>query len=514
MHSAEVGRGHAFGIGAGAIFAGPGARALARVGVIDVGSNSVRLVIFDGAARSPAYFYNEKLMCGLGAGMGETGRLSPRGRERALAALTRFAALLEATQAHPAIAVATAAVREAADGPAFVAEVRARTGLELSVLDGGEEARLAAQGVLLGWPGAEGVVCDIGGASMELALVAACDVGPRISLPLGPLRLQEAGGRKARARYISGQLDRAGDLLAAPGGRLYLVGGSWRALARLDMARRGYPMPVLHEYRMTRRGILATLDWLAATPREQLRSLSVVSAERQRLAPLAGEVLRALLAALRPGEIAVSGYGIREGLLYEQMPDDLRARDPLLEACHHAEAGAARMPGSGERLFRFVRPIFRSAPPGRLRLAHAACLLHDTSWRAHPDYRHEICFDNATRANLGGLDHQGRVFLGLALLHRYKNSRSGSRIEALLGLLSQEQITAAEALGKAMRFGAMFAPHALDSLAALHFQPRRKRLELRLDRAAEPLYGEVAAARFAALGKALGAETAVRVTTH
>jgi len=511
MLSAEVGRGHALGIEAGAIFAGPGASALARVGVIDVGSNSVRLVVFDGAARSPAYFYNEKLMCGLGAGMGETGRLSQKGRERALAALTRFAALLRAMEARPVIAVATAAVREAADGPAFVAEVRARTGLELTVLDGAEEARLAAQGVLLGWPGAEGVVSDIGGASMELAAVGAGEVGARRSLPLGPLRLEGLGGRKARARYIAGALEQAGTALAAPTRRLYLVGGAWRALARLDMARRGYPMPVLHEYRLTRRQVLATLDWLAATPTETLRAASGVSAERLRLAPLAGEVLRALLAASRPGEIAVSGYGIREGVLFEQMPDELRARDPLLEACRHAEAGAARMPGVGERLFNFVLPLFRTAAPGRLRLAHAACLLHDTSWRAHPDYRHEICFDNATRANLGGLDHEGRVFLGLALLHRYKNSRSGSRIEALLGLLSDEQITAAEALGKAMRFGAMFAPHALDRLAALHFQPRRKRLELRLDAAAEPLYGEVAAARFAALGKALGAETAVRV---
>jgi len=224
------------------------------------------------------------------------------------------------------------------------------------------------------------------------------------------------------------------------------------------------------------------------------------------LVPLAAEVLRVLVDMLKPKEIALSAYGIREGVLYEQMPDRLRARDPLIEACRWAEAKDARLPGFGKKLYGFIQPLFPGARPEKLRMVKAACLLHDVSWRAHPDYRHEVCFDNATRANLGGLTHEERVFLGLALLHRYKNSRAGTPFEALFALLPDAALREAEVLGKAMRFGAMFSAEALDESGRLRWQPKKRVLGLTLSAAAEPLYGEVAAARFLALGKAMGAE--------
>ena len=167
------------------LFNDPEARALSRVGVVDVGSNSVRLVIFDGAARSPAYFYNEKIMAGLGAGFNETGRLNPEGRERALSAIRRFVTLAEGLNMAPLTAVATAAVREAEDGPDFCREVERETGLKLWVIDGEEEARLSAQGVLLGWPGSYGLVCDIGGSSMNCPICTTARLGHRLTSPLG-----------------------------------------------------------------------------------------------------------------------------------------------------------------------------------------------------------------------------------------------------------------------------------------------------------------------------------------
>src|SRR6056300_362403 len=213
---------------------------LKKVGVIDVGSNSVRLVVFDGAARSPAYFFNEKIMCALGAGMSETGRLNPEGRKRALAAIKRFQLLGEGMGTGPLSAVATAAVREAEDGPEFRDQVEAETGLKLFVIDGREEARLSAQGVLLGWPGAYGLVCDIGGSSMELAEINGGHVGNRVSSDLGPLKLRElTGGKKGRSRHIKETLAYMSDALGPQHNRLFLVGGSWRAFARVDMLRRG-----------------------------------------------------------------------------------------------------------------------------------------------------------------------------------------------------------------------------------------------------------------------------------
>ena len=492
------------------LFADPDARALSRVGVVDVGSNSVRLVVFDGAARSPAYFYNEKVMCALGAGLAETGMLNPQGRIRALGALRRFQHLARGMGLAELSTVATAAVREATDGPAFCAQVERETGLKINVIDGQEEARLSAQGVLLGWPGAYGLVCDIGGASMELAEIAGGHVGRCATSPLGPLKLQQLpGGQAARAQVIERTMADLAQTMGPQRDRMFLVGGSWRAIARIDMHRRGYPMPVLHEYRMSPSAVVETLAYIARTDLMALRKACGVSATRMALVPLAAEILGALVKTFTPKDIALSSYGIREGMLFEQMPQRLRDRDPLIEACRFAELKDARMPGFGKALYAFINPLFKDAPKSRKRLVKAACLLHDVSWRAHPDYRAETCFDNATRANLGGLKHAERVFLGLALLHRYSNSRSGTPFQALYAMIDDQEQRQAEILGKAMRFGAMLWMTKGTERGSLQWQAKTRRLALHLSPDMVPLYGEVAAARFASLAKSLDAQPEV-----
>ncbi|MGD9864890.1 MAG: Ppx/GppA family phosphatase [Pseudodonghicola sp.] len=495
------------------LFNDPSARALSRVGVVDVGSNSVRLVVFDGAARSPAYFYNEKIMCALGAGLSDTGRLNPEGRVRALSALRRFQHLAEGMDLPPLSVVATAAVRDAADGAEFCAEVQRETGLKIWVIDGEEEARLSAQGVLLGWPGAYGLICDIGGSSMELAEISGGQVGRRVTSPLGPLKLQDVkGGQRGRKAHIKTVMEDLSARMGPQRDRLFLVGGSWRAIARIDMTRRGYPLKVLHEYRMTAASVRATAQFIETSDLDTLRSISGISAARMALVPYAIDVLSRLVRTFKPKDIAISSYGIREGLLYEQMPQKLRDRDPLIEAGYFAEAKDARMPGFGKTLFRFVLPLFPQAPKTQLRLIKAACLLHDVSWRAHPDYRAEVCFDLATRANMGGLKHSERVFLGLALQHRYRNKREGTRFEPMYALLDEKSQKQAEILGKAMRFGAMFVMRPDADIGHLNWFPKKRQLELALPGEARPLYGEVAQARLMSLAQSLGAQ--VTVTTR
>jgi exopolyphosphatase/guanosine-5'-triphosphate,3'-diphosphate pyrophosphatase len=468
------------------------------------------LVVFDGAARSPAYFYNEKIMCALGAGVSETGRLNPQGRVRALSALRRFQHLAEGMGIAPLTAVATAAVRDADDGPDFRDEVLRETGLKIWVIDGEEEARLSAQGVLLGWPGAYGLICDMGGSSMELAEISGGRVGRRLSSQLGPLKLSSVkGGRSGRKAHIKEEILRLSEKMGPQRDRLFLVGGSWRAIARIDMARRGYPLKVLHEYRMTGKSVRATIRYIASQDLETLRIACGISPARMALVPIAADVLGRLVRTFKPKDIAVSSYGIREGLLYEQMPQRLRDRDPLIEACRFAEVKDARIPGFGKTLYEFVLPLFKSAPETQKRLIKAACLLHDVSWRAHPDYRAEVCFDNATRANLGGLKHSERVFLGMALLHRYRNKREGTRFDPLFDLLDEPNQKKAEVLGKAMRFGAMLWMQKDEQMAALRWFPKKKRLELVLTPDALPLYGEVAESRFLSLSQALEAEGVV-----
>ena len=489
------------------LFQDPKARALSRVGVVDVGSNSVRLVVFDGAARSPAYFFNEKVMCGLGEGIGETGRLNPSGRTRALSAIRRFQRLAEGMNTGPLTAVATAAVREAEDGQEFRDLVESETGLELHVIDGTEEARLSAQGVLLGWPGSYGLVCDIGGSSMELAEISDGVVGKRVSSSLGPQRLMSVqGGKKARKEIIRSTIQKLHEELGPQHNRLFLVGGSWRAIARIDMERRGYPLHVLHEYRMSRKAVTATAEYIAKNDEETIRAMAGISSSRMKLVPIASEVLKEVVREFRPHDIAISSYGIREGMLYEQMPQKLRDRDPLIEACRFAEAKDARLPGFGRTLYEFIQPLFKSASPERLKLIKAACLLHEVSLRAHPDYRAETCFNLATQANLGGIRHNERIFLGLALLYRYSNTRiTTARFEPISELISEADQQVAETVGKAMRFGAMLWLQKDAQIGQMRLYPKKRILELTLSQDAIPLFGEVAEARFNSLAAALPA---------
>ena len=496
------------------LFDDAAAMGLSRVGVVDVGSNSVRLVVFDGAARSPAYFYNEKIMCALGAGLSQTGHLNPEGRRRALSAIRRFAALASSMGLPSLTAVATAAVREASDGAKFREEILRETGIKLWIIDGKEEARLSAQGVLLGWPGSYGLVCDIGGSSMELADLAEGRVGRRVTSALGPLKLREIkGGRKAVKAYVRETMTALHDEMGnATGMRLFLVGGSWRAIARVDMERRGYPLTVLHEYRMSSRQISKTAEYIRKSDLQDLRGRCNISDSRMSLVPLATIVLKELMRTFKPKDVAISSYGIREGMLYEQMPRELRERDPLIEACRFVEAKDARLPGFGRLLYDFVKPLFPRANWQRQRIIKAACLLHDVSWRAHPDYRGEVTFDNATRANMGGLKHYERVLLGLALMNRYTSKTANSRFDPLFAMLEEAQIKEAAILGRAMRLGAMLWINADEAPGVLKWKPKTLELTLQLSEHARPLYGEVAEARFAALAAEMGATSSVTFT--
>lgn len=477
---------------------------LKRIGVIDVGSNSVRLVVFDGIARSPAYFYNEKVLCGLGAGLRETGHLSPAGRAKALAALKRFAALADGMELSGLIALATAAVRLASDGPAFCDEIERATGLQLHVASGSEEARLAAKGVLLGWPDANGLVCDMGGASMELAQVSKGEIRACASSPLGPLQLADIRDPALQAKAIRKELKALRKAIPATEQRLFLVGGSWRAIARLDMERVGYPLKVLHDYAPPIPQLLETVKWVRTQDQATLSSLTGTSAARLSLIPLAGDVLAAFLRRFEPARVSISAYGLREGLLYRQMPEAMRVLDPLIEACRHMEAASARQPGFGAALAAWLGDFFADRSPAERRLILAACLLHDVNWRAHPDYRAELCFESVTRANVAGIDHADRVFLGLALLNRYKVVSPVDEVEPCRRLLSPERAADAAVLGRAMRLGAMLSGSATGALDHAALVRGEGRLMLRLRGPGRAFAGEAVERRLQALAERIG----------
>ncbi len=480
-----------------------------KTAVIDVGSNSVRLVVYYGAMRAPLQFFNEKVVCGLGRGLADSGKLHPQGRKRALNAIRRFVGIAERMGVTHIHTVATAAVRDASDGAAFCDDVLMETNLKLRVVTGEQEGALSAQGIFFCQPHANGLVCDMGGSSMELAQIGDGEVHLSKTSGLGPLQLQNFNGNgTALSDYIEAQLvELTKDFETQDS--LYMIGGTIRAIASLDMTLKAYPLDVLNEYSLPVADLKELLQWIVKAKPEQIAATGAVASDRMPYVQIVAQVLLRLLKKVKPKEIIFSSFGIREGVLYENMPPRIQRRDPLIEACQFFERSNARFKEFGTTLFAWLQPLFKTETEERKRLIWAACLLHDVTWAAHPSYRAEASFDYATRANLAGLDHQARIFLAVALIHRYKNKPRVEKLDELNELLSDADQAQAEALGRAMRLGAMLGGPDVAHMGQLRVKGGN--LELVLDEQSVGLMGEVVEQRLGALAKALGKTAKMRV---
>jgi exopolyphosphatase/guanosine-5'-triphosphate,3'-diphosphate pyrophosphatase len=471
---------------------------LKPVGIIDIGSNSVRFVAYAGTRRVPTQMFNEKISPGLGRGVERDGRLDDEAMERALAALARFRLLADEMGLPRLRVVATAAVRDAENGPEFMSEIR-KIGLRPAMLPGSEEAELAALGVISAIPDARGFVADLGGGSLELAWVENGAVGTKISMPLGVLRI---GGRDRKALNKSILKALSGKDVAPEGAGLYLVGGSFRALARLDLHDLDHPLPILHEHRLSRER-MAALDKLIATlAPDELKARSGLSTGRVDNIEPAKRMLDALIEALSPGVVMTSAYGLREGLMYRDLDKATRAKDPLLAAALEVGERLGRFGDHGATIDQWISPLFEEDDAQARRLRLAACLMSDFAWNAHPDFRAERAVDMALHGNWVGIDAHGRALVGRTLCTAF-SSESGmsGRIVALLGAREIERATA---WGRALRLAQRLSGGTEAILLRSSLSVEGGNVVLNLKTRDLPLGNEVVAKRLAHLGKALG----------
>lgn len=488
--------------------------AAARVGIVDIGSNSIRLVVYEAAARAPAVLFNEKVMAGLGRGVAERGRIADDSAETALAALARFARLAEVMEVRHLRVVGTAALREAANAEAFLARVRARTGLAVEVLGGEAEARASALGVLAGIPGADGVVGDLGGGSLELVRVAEGTVHARASLPLGVLRLVEArrAGRRALARLVEEGLATVDWDALGRGRTFYMVGGSWRALAQLHMHVVGWPLPVIHQHLMTPDVPARLVRILAGLPVRRLREIPNLSAARIPHLPAAASLLRVVTERLEVRAIVASAWGLREGLLFADLPPETRAQDPLLAAAR-SEAVRTGDPGAvetAEALTAWTDPLF----PGdgsRRRLREAAALLAQAARRAHPDMRAERGLDIALHGNWAGIDAAERAVLAATLWALHGGAADSPALDIPRALAPATALARARAWGLALRLGQRLGGGTAAGLVGTAIGQEGEALVLSLGPARVELFGEAVARRHRLLADQLGLRPELRL---
>lgn len=423
------------------------------VAIIDIGSNSIRLCVYDGLIRTPTPMFNEKVLCGLGLGMAGSGRLNPDGVNLAKSAVGRFVSLAKAMGVGRLDILATAAVRDAADGMDFVAALEKETGAKITVLPGEEEAKLAALGVMCGKPDMTGLVADLGGGSLDLVEVDHGGFGDFASLPLGVLRvLEKAGEDRGKALdYIEKHLNPCSWLSGMQGQPLYAVGGAWRALARICIAQTGYPLQVLDNFTIARREALELVDLISRQSKRSLEKFGAVPKKRLATLPQAALLLTHLILLAKPDKLVFSVYGLREGQFYKYLPESLKAEDPLVAACRDLARRLGRFAEHADEIMVWSAPLFPQESLEHERLRMAAALLSDAFWNEHPDYRAEQAFLRTFRMPFMGLEHRERAYLALAMHSRYAGLPDAPFAQQARAMLSEDEAKKAEMLGLTLR---------------------------------------------------------------
>ncbi len=447
------------------------------VSVVDIGSNSVRLVVYEGIVRSPTVLFNEKILCGLGKGIADSGRLNDKAVESALAALKRFRALSHQAGAKTMHVLATAAAREADNGSLFVSQAEAILGVKIRVLTGQEEAYFSAMGIISSVWRPNGIVGDLGGGSLELVDVNESKIGDGITLPLGGLRLSDmSGGSLSKAAKLA-QMHLSGAALLKNGkGRpFYAVGGTWRNLGKLHMGAAGYPLHVMHEYEIPFEDAVQFLRRVAKGEADKIPGIEFVSRNRQSLLAYGATVLLEVIQQMKPSSVIMSALGVREGYLYSLLSKDEQAEDPLLSAASELSVLRSRSPSHARELSKWTGETMAilgmDETENEARYRHAACLLADIGWRAHPDYRGAQSMNIISHGAFIGIDHPGRAYMALANFYRHEGLIDDALSPEIKQLAPQRLFERAKLLGSLMRVVYLYSAAMPGVIPRLGFKP-------------------------------------------
>lgn len=475
-----------------------------KVAIVDIGSNTVRLVVYDTPQRLLIPVFNEKALCELGRNLTTTGMLSPDGVEMAYQSLTRFIKLCDAMGVDRLEMVATSAVRDAKDGPDFVAEIQRRFGLKIMVLSGSEEARLAASGLLSGVPDADGLAGDLGGGSLDLVALNKGAFGEQATLPIGHLRLAEMARTGDVSKFVLQEFQTLPWIERARGRTLYALGGSCRALARVMIEQTHHPLHVVDNYSIRAEEALSLCNVIGNLGGSSLGKVKGVPKSRMKTLPFTALLLETLLKISKPELLVFSGFGMREGQLLKMLPEEFREQDPLIAGCKSMAERTGRFHFRGSSLLEWMSPLFEGESGPEKRLRWAACLLSDIGWSEHPDYRAQHAFHRVLRVPFAGLTHRERVLLADTIYVRYNGEPESVLVEPLRGLLDAGQLSWVRVVGLAMRLAHTIAGSAPGILSQSELKIKGKRLILVLPEDRDVYISETVERRLRTLGNSLG----------
>jgi exopolyphosphatase / guanosine-5'-triphosphate,3'-diphosphate pyrophosphatase len=477
----------------------------APYGIVDIGSNSVRLIVYDQLGRAPLPRFNEKLLVRLGDGLAETGAIQESAFRRTVDAMRRFRAIAEAMGVVKFDVTGTEAIRRASNGQALRAAILEGSGLDVRILSGEEEARYAALGVVSGFFRPEGIVGDMGGGSLEIREALDDKVGDAwASLPLGALpveTLMAMGLPEAREAVDDILIDGLPELAAHK--VFYAVGGGWRALAKAHLMASHAPVKVVHGYSTPAKSLRVFAKSIYKLPPDKLALLPGVPTRRGRTLPAAAFVLDRLLKRLAPERVVFSALGLREGIIFSQLSDAERYLDPLIEGAQLIGLPQARVPQFAPALAAWTQALFADEAPAEARLRVAVCALSDIVWRDPPEMRDSESFRRILQFPFIGVSHAERAFLAAAIHFRYAGQRDALWLQPAISLLPAPLLRRAEILGRALLLAYRIAGGVPSILESARLDIAAGCVTLRADAARAP-DSEVIGDRLKLLATALG----------
>ncbi len=474
-----------------------------RIGIIDIGSNSIRLVVFDGPKRSPLYLYNEKVFFRLGLQSFGKKAFDNATLKAVSRIINRYVAICRNMEINKIIMFGTSALREASNSDVLIEVIRKNTNIPVDVISGEKEAFYAAQGILLGFPNAEGIICDLGGNSVEFANICKRVIAECNSTLIGPLAITKLKNKiEDIDRYIRKQLLGAVNANTAKDKPFFLIGGSWRAIAKIHMQRTQYPLKIIQGYKVKSKKIKKTLDFIQDSSFITKYDEINISADRLELLPLSARLLEIIIDELQIKTLTFSSFGVREGFLYHNLSEAEKKKDPLIEAAKFFEKKETRFPNMSKHTFKWISPLYENLPRKTKRVILAATKLHDIAWIAHPDYKMEMCLELVTRSNISGLSHKERVFLAMILLFRHKAKPEKVFNNKLFKIVSKKKRKIALVIGKGLKLASTFFGEK-SLFDKIDFRLKAHEVELCFQSKIDFVNGEVVERRIQELNKAL-----------
>lgn len=481
------------------------------IAVIDIGSNSVRMVVFKGLRRNPKIIFNERVLCGLGKQVSSHGKMGEDAMIMALSTLKRFALLCNDMKVDVVDAFATAAVRDATNGKAFTALIKSNCGINVRTISGVDEAKYSAYGVISGFQNATGIVGDLGGGSLELINIENDKIIDRVTLPIGPMRLlaENSAISQEQIAYISEQLNSVPWLKAGEGKSFFMVGGAWRSLTRLYLNTDNYPLKVLQGYTVAANKMIEFSANIATKSPSDIERLAKISKRRMPLLPTAALVLHKVLEHSGCTEVISSDNGIREGILYKMLNHNLRKQDPFVSACKDIADRTGRFPEHAAKLMKWMDPVFENENAEDNRLRYACCMLSDIGWEGHPDYRAENVFEYIFHGRFTGIDHRGRALVALALYVNYGGPLSAKPVKHARAVLNEQDQVQAQLIGEAIRLGQRLTGGTSNPLKYTSLKLSKNKVSLVLPANYFDLAGKVVIGRLKDLAKVLKRDSEV-----